>query len=390
MRWASAISREADTALALDALASALRFELPAGPDLVLGFATPQHSRAYTRLPRLVAERFPRAVFAGCSGQGVIGGREEIDGAPALALLAAELPGVALAAFHLRARDVPEPEDVAGWQARLGSSDPRTHVLVLCDPFSCEVEPALAGLDRAFPLGRKLGGLASGGRLPQSNALFAAAAFQHSGLAGVTLTGAIELDCVVAQGCRTIGEPMIVTRCDDNQILELDGRPALAVMRALYDALVAQDRKLFERALFVGIEMRDQRAYQAGDFLLRNVLAVDRDRGSVAVAARLERYQVVQLHLRDPAAAAADLARQLVRYRERQPAVPAGALLFPCLSRGAAFYGRPNHDSELVRAHLGPVPLAGFFANGEIGPVGPRTFLHGQTAVLALARAPDA
>ena len=35
-----------------------------------------------------------------------------------------------------------------------------------------------------------------------------------------------------------------------------------------------------------------------------------------------------------------------------------------------------------------PVPLAGFFANGEIGPIGDEGFVHGQTACLALFRDP--
>jgi small ligand-binding sensory domain FIST len=43
-----------------------------------------------------------------------------------------------------------------------------------------------------------------------------------------------------------------------------------------------------------------------------------------------------------------------------------------------------------VTERLGPIPLAGFFAQGEIGPVGGRNFLHGYTASMALFAELDA
>ena len=61
-----------------------------------------------------------------------------------------------------------------------------------------------------------------------------------------------------------------------------------------------------------------------------------------------------------------------------------GACLCSCNGRGHRLFGRPNHDAELVQQQLGPLGLAGFFCNGEIGPVGERNFLHGYTASLAL------
>jgi small ligand-binding sensory domain FIST len=63
------------------------------------------------------------------------------------------------------------------------------------------------------------------------------------------------------------------------------------------------------------------------------------------------------------------------------------ALLFSCLGRGAHLYGTLNHDSDALRAHLGVLPIGGFFANGEIGPVGGQTFVHGYTSVIGLLRA---
>ncbi|MEE9149775.1 MAG: FIST C-terminal domain-containing protein, partial [Candidatus Tectomicrobia bacterium] len=61
-----------------------------------------------------------------------------------------------------------------------------------------------------------------------------------------------------------------------------------------------------------------------------------------------------------------------------------GALLFSCNGRGADLYGEPDHDSRVVAAATGIVPIAGFFCNGEIGPIGNTNFLHGFTASIGL------
>jgi small ligand-binding sensory domain FIST len=68
----------------------------------------------------------------------------------------------------------------------------------------------------------------------------------------------------------------------------------------------------------------------------------------------------------------------------REPAH--GALMFSCVGRGAGLYGRPNHDLDTLQAQLGPIPVGGFFCNGEIGPVHGRTFLHGYTSCFGLFR----
>jgi small ligand-binding sensory domain FIST len=98
---------------------------------------------------------------------------------------------------------------------------------------------------------------------------------------------------------------------------------------------------------------------------------------------------VVQFHLRDAATSAHDLEAVLARYQEGPPRRPAGSLLFSCLGRGEHLYGRPDHDTAAFQRRLGPVPLGGFFCNGEIGPVHGSTFLHGYTSAFGLFRKRD-
>jgi small ligand-binding sensory domain FIST len=177
---------------------------------------------------------------------------------------------------------------------------------------------------------------------------------------------------------------MLVTRCEGNVAHELDGKPPLAVLRDLFETLPERDRDLFQNSLFAGVEMREDRVeYHEGELLVRNLVGADSDTGALAIGAPLHSMQVLQFLLRDARTAEEDLARLLERSKQRG-ASPRGALLFSCVGRGAHLFGKPDHDSDLFREKVGPVPLGGFFCNGEIGPVGGSTFLHGYTSAFAL------
>ena len=95
--------------------------------------------------------------------------------------------------------------------------------------------------------------------------------------------------------------------------------------------------------------------------------------------------QTIQFQRRDAAAATEDMTSLLHRVKKHLGNVPVyGACLCSCNGRGQHLFGYPHHDAQQVQKELGPIGLAGFFCNGEIGPVGERNFLHGYTASLAL------
>jgi small ligand-binding sensory domain FIST len=178
----------------------------------------------------------------------------------------------------------------------------------------------------------------------------------------------------------------VVTRSEGHLIAELDHRSPLEVLQALHDALDPRDRGLFRHSLFVGIEMKDSLVHREGELLVRNILGFDPEANMLAVAARLRPFQVIRFLLRDAAAATQDLVRLLEGHRAAGHGACDGALLFSCLGRGAHLFGEPDHDCRLFRQHVGDVAVGGFFCNGEIGPVGGTTFLHGYTSSFALFR----
>lgn len=387
MRWVSVLAQGSELHELLHQGVDGLLQGLETSPDLLMVFISGHFQTHYMQILETLMQRLDNPVLLGCSAGGLVGDGCELEGRPGLSLMGACLPGVSLQAFHLN--DSGLAQVLAGlrsWPELLGVDDHLLPSLVLLpDPFSCDVDAFLHGLDNAFPSGVKLGGLASGGNRPGSHGLFLGDYCHQTGMVGLALSGNLRVDTVVAQGCRPIGEPLFVTRIAHNQILELDGQPALLRLRTLVEQLDSRDRQLARQALFLGIAMRGQRQqYLAGDFLIRNLIGIDPERGGLAVAAALQENAIVQFHVRDAQTSSEDL-HALLSPLAGEPS-PTGALLFSCLGRGTGLYGTANHDSQVLRQYLGPVPLGGFFCNGEIGPVHGTTFLHGYTSAFGLFR----
>lgn len=389
MKWASAVSDQADLALALGETAGTIRTQLEGmQADLVVLFVSEHHAEGYDALSKWLSEAFPAAAVLGCSAASVIGGERELEDGPGLALCAAVLPEVSLHPFHLELGELPEPgDDPASWAELVGVKPSENPDFVLLgDPFTSDPERLAQGLDRCFPKSVKIGGVASGGQEQGSNALFLGRRVFRSGMIGLGLSGNVSVEAIVAQGCRPVGSPMFVTRSQENVLYAIDDRAPVEVVSELYEAASPEDQKLFRNSLFLGIEMlSNQSEYHQGDFLVRNLIGGDEESGALAVAAPLHDGQVVQFHLRDVDTARADLEQQLQR-AEPYAASARGALLFSCTGRGKQLFGESEHDSKLFHHYFGGIPLTGFFGNGEIGPVEQRTFLHGYTSVFAIFR----
>jgi small ligand-binding sensory domain FIST len=377
MRFASAASRHADYEPAATELVGALHAGLDGQrPHLLCLFASLHHESHWLSLAERMRREFPGALLFGSSARSVIGADHEIEQGPGVVATAASLPGVRLDPFHVADATLPSlpgPEDA--------------HVLLLVDPFGANLDAWIPGLDERFPRGTKLGGVASGAGQPGRNLLFLDDGVVRRGAIGVVLAGDVSIDALVAQGCRPVGPPMFVTGARQNVLFELDGRPPMELLGELFAAADPIEQRLFQGSLFLGIELdREQRRFESGDFLIRNLLGADPETGALHVAADLEGRRVVQFHLRDARAADEDLSRQLERYATRRHPGAAGALLFSCLGRGRGLFGEADHDSRAFQRALGPLPLTGFFGNGEIGPVEGRTFLHGYTSAFGIFR----
>lgn len=395
MKWSSAVSDKFSLAEAFAETAYSIHQDMgEAPPDLLVAFVSAHHSPEYESLPQLVSDHFGQTLLLGCSGGGVIGAGTEIEERPGFAITAARLPGVQINSFHIEDEALPDgdapPEEWGGLVSTAWGQ--KADFLILADPFTVDGERLLMGLDYAFPDSSKIGGLASGAQQKGGNALYLGDAVYKSGVVGVSLSGNIELDTVVAQGCRPIGEPMQVTGCRKNILTEVDGKTPFEVLREVFAGLQKRDRELAQHSLFMGVVMDElNESPQQGDFLIRNIVGVDAQKGVLAVGEMLKEGQTVQFHLRDAETSSQDLDAMLEQYMaDKSTHQESGALLFQCLGRGANLYGRPDHDTNMFKEIVGDLPLTGFFCNGEIGPVGGSTFLHGYTSSFGIFRPKEA
>ena len=389
MRWASRVSENPSLSEAvLECSQHTLEALGGESPDLAVAFISGQYSAEYEWLPELIKRHMGEVSLFGCSGGGVIGGGREVENRAGFSLTIANMPGVNVNGFHLEADELPNMDaSPDAWSRLVGvPSDVNTAFLLLADPYTFPASNFIVGMDYAYPGSVKVGGLASGGQ--GSNALYLADQVYFSGAIGLAFQGDVAVETVVAQGCRPIGRPMNITGCRNNILTGLDGEPPMEVLQKLYHELEERDQSLMRYSLFLGVVMDEfQDDPKQGDFLIRNLIGTDSQSGAIAIGEMLREGQMVQFHLRDALTSRDDLAAVLGRYAEDHTnALPQGALLFSCLGRGQHLYGQPDHDTNLFQEVLAPIPLGGFFCNGEIGPVGGSTFLHGYTSSFGLFR----
>ncbi len=260
------------------------------------------------------------------------------------------------------------------------------------------------------PFGPIIGGMASASPRPEGNVLILNDRIMRNGGVGVSLAGNVRVDTLVSQGCRPVGPTYVVTGVKGQLVTGLGGRPAIDALKDLLDSLGGKQREQLQRGLFLGRAIDEYKTrFGRDDFLIRNVFGVDQAHSAIAVMELLKVGQTVQFHLRDQATATEDLALLLDAQQLHER--PAGALLFTCNGRGIKMFDSPHHDARQVMKAFNIMPageeaakmgfpvraskvpgaekhfaLAGFFAAGEIGPVGDQVFVHGQTACLAMFR----
>jgi len=353
--------------------------------DLAVVFVSAAHGDAIRPAMDGLAEILPVPALVGATAEGILVGAAEYETGPAVAVWLARLPGATVVPFALSHERTPDGGTFVGWpEALLAPWPDGAGVILVADPFSFPVEAFVERLADDRPRVPVVGGMASAGRRPGGNTLVLGRQSYDHGAVGVMIGGGGRVRPVVSQGCRPIGRPLVVTRCEENVILELGGRPAVERLREIYGELDGADRELVRTSLHLGrVASEYQDRFEHGDFLVRNVIGADPDTGAVVVGDLVRRGQTVQFHVRDAASAHDDLARLLDRAAPAA-AGPRGALVFTCNGRGQRLFPAADHDARLVQERLGPTAAAGFFAQGEIGPIGSRNCLHGFTASIAL------
>jgi len=410
-RFAAALSTRGESASAAKEAAERAHARLAGrSPDLALLFLTAPHATRASEMASLVQHVTGSRHVVTCSAHGVIGDSIEIEGAPGVSVMLGALPGVRLAPFRVedlpRVPDKPNPD----WHREVLA--PAMHVerdhagtLLFCDPYSVPLVRALPAMSRASKSLPVMGGFASSAKHPGENAVGLGDDVRRSGGIGISLSGDLHLEGVVSQGCKPIGPTMVVTKARDNVIQQLGGKRAVDMLKEVVRDLPVGQRVGLAKGMLLGKVINEYRdRFGQGDFLIRGVHSIDAATGAIVANDFFRVGQTVQIHIRDAETADADLA-MLLDAQKLRPRPEAG-LVFTCVSRGRKFFGEPHHDASAIYKALSPAesgvqqaksgrhidvahrpfPLAGFFADGEFGPVADQSYLHTMTTSLALFR----
>jgi small ligand-binding sensory domain FIST len=355
--------------------------------SLGIVFLTPRMFSHAAQVLEILRVHAQIPLLVGASSTSLIAGGEETESCDGIALGLYALPGADLRGVYFNQARVEAAAEPDHWVQETGVPAKGTEGwLAFLDPFAIDAERWLKQWNTAYAGQPVFGGFSSGASgEPRTQIYLDGEVYEEGGVA-VAVGGGVDLTGVISQGCTPVGQTWTITRAERNLIQELGGRPAYEILAQTFQGLTPEEQQRARGNLFVGLVVDEYREeFRRGDFLVRNLLGVDPQSGALAVGALPRAGQTLQFQRRDAAAASEDLRTLLRQARERLAGRSIyGGFLCCCNGRGESLFGTPSHDAGLIQAELGPLSVAGFFGNGEIGPVGERNFLHGYTASLGL------
>jgi small ligand-binding sensory domain FIST len=344
------------------------------GATLGILYTTEPAAAALPELVRALAEHTGIRSWVGGVGLGVCSPTTEIFDQPAAVVMTAAL----------------RPEDFRVFAATAdpGSDLPRRHsgwiegvqpvlALVHADPRCRDMQKAAT--DTASASGAYLvGGLLSHRCASPLLAMIAGEdAGGSEGIAGLMLAPGVAVATGLTQGCMPVGPVHRVDEARENVLMVVDGRPALAVFCEDIGPELTADLRRVGGLIFAGLPVAGS---DTGDYLVRNLLAIDAGRGWLVLGAEVAAGDSILFCRRDPESARRDMHRMVRQLAGRLSGPPKAGVYVSCVARGAALFGDAGVETGLIRETLGEFPLIGFFANGEIS----RDRLYGHTGVLTL------
>lgn len=335
---------------------------LPAEASLGFVYASEQHAAHFADMIRMLKAETRVPHWAGTIGSAVCATDTEYYDQAALVVLLTDIPP---AHFHMFA----SPHALSASANR----DAVRVAVVHGDPRNGQMANIIAQTPDTLGNGYLVGGLTSS----QTHYFQLADELCEGTLSGVVFDERVPIITGLTQGCSPVGSAHALTECDSNIAITIDHRPALEVMKEDIGEILARDLSRIGGYIFAGFPVADS---DTGDYLVRNLLGIDPTSGALAIGDYLRADSPIMFCKRDGRTAVEDLQRMVTKLKDRARGSIKGALYFTCLGRGQHMFGEPHRELKLISEILGAIPLAGFYANGEIA--GNR--LYGYTGVLTL------
>ncbi len=361
-RFAASTAFHEDWPVAMDKALAAL--DMPADANLGFVYLTDHYGADVQDLVDRLGSLTGIRNWVGTSSVGVIGRAIASQEQPGLSLMVGRLPEGSFRVFSGRER-------LPGADA--DAIDPPYFAVVHADPATPDMPDLVADMATKVSSGFVTGGLA----IARGQAPMIANGALHGGISGVAFTEQVAIATRLTQGCCALGEVRTITACENNIISEIDGRPALDAFLDAAGTSLGQDLRRAARYILpgLGVPGRDD-----AEFRVRNLIGLDPDNGLIAINDAVEPGQRLRFFRRDADCARADMRRMLAELRDSLEQTPSGALYVACAARGAHMFGDDNAEAAMLEEAFPGLPVAGFFAGGEIS----HDQLYGYTGVLTL------
>ena len=364
-------------AAAEEAVAGALAGGLR--PDSALLFVGPGFGHELPGVLDAAIASLGTEAVVGATAHGVLGCGREIEGTPAVAVLAQS----GLEAHPFLISDLAGDEATAGAEiaAQLGGPPrPEDLIVLLPDPGALQMDALLESIRARLEPACAVG---AGAADPTADTplLWCGRQRERGGLAGMVLRASRPPRVAVTQACRPTTGLLRVTRTQGHWIHGLDGRPALDVYREVARGPLAEDLRRAAAFLLVAIPRDEADPLRPGGYVVRHVVGFSEDERAFATPDVVKVGDWIALATREPEAAREDLKAMLEGLGAAPPAL---GLYFDCCARGSGFFGVPGLEAAYLDRAFGVAPLAGMFGSCEIGPIGATSELLTYTGVLAL------
>jgi small ligand-binding sensory domain FIST len=336
------------------------RLVLPARANLGFAYFSDRHIGEAETILSSLRERTGIAEWVGSSGVGIIGDGAAAQESGGVAILVGRFPPGSFSVFSGRK---PLPHDAG-----------RTHFAVVhADPTTPDMADLVSDMAGKVASGFITGGLCSG----QGGPVHIADDVLRGGMSGVAFSDSVAVATRLTQGCTPLPGHHVITRAERNLVGYIDGRRALDVFKEAAGRKLSEDLPRAAHTILVGLAIPGS---ESDDYLVRNIVGIDPQTGLLALNEYVETGRPLRFVRRDADSARQDLERVLGDLRATLPSAPKGGLYFSCVGRGRNLFGDDSVEPQLIRRHLGEMPLAGFFCNGEIS----HDQLYSYTGVLTV------
>lgn len=356
--------------------------------DWALVFCTFPHRANYEEVLRTVSEVIRTTNISGCSALGVLSNEKEIEAQPGIAVLTVSSDEISAKPFivhQLGAGGLKAGEEIG--TSLKSIADKASLLTLLPDPFYIHPDLIFQGIRS------KIGDIpivgASASEDPRINDTFEfyRQTVASGAASGFLFSGEFSYSIDITQGCKLVGESFVVTSSNKNVILELDGTPAFEKLKEVIPDALVKDPNSIMRLIYAAFPpVRGGTEITGSEYLVRNLIGLDPEKGAIAVSENIEPGQVISFTTRNPDAAREDLKQMLERVTScRNDKKPYKfGIYFNCCARGTSLYGIEGIDTAYINNALPDVPIIGFFGNAEFAPLSQRNHLFTYTGVLVL------